>query len=102
MIVRILHEGQYDLPPEVLPRLRAIDDQLMESVAAGDKTEFEVRMNQILGLVRGEGKPLDAGVLRESDLVLPHADITLDEARKLFTQHAERATHTEGGEKRPY
>jgi hypothetical protein len=89
MIIRILHEGQYELPPEALSRLRAMDDQLMESVTVGDKRGFEERRDGMLALVRSEGTPLSAGVLRESDLVLPYADITLDEATKLYTQHVE-------------
>lgn len=89
MIIRMLHEGQYELSPEALSRLRALDDQLMKLVAAGDQKGFEERRDELVALVRSEGKPLRKEVLRESDLVLPHADITLDEARKLFTQHAE-------------
>ena len=40
----------------------------------------------MLMLVRSEGKVVADNVLRESELVLPHADITLAEARELFTQ----------------
>ncbi|MDA8344558.1 MAG: hypothetical protein M0Z66_03650 [Thermaerobacter sp.] len=88
MIVRILHEGQYELSAEALGRLRKLDDELMEAVAAGDEKAFAARRDALVGMVRSEGKVVGADVLRESDLVVPYADISLEEAQKLFTQHA--------------
>lgn len=88
MIVRVLHEGQYELPAEALGRLRRIDDQLMESLTAGDQQTFAERRDALVALVRSEGRPVAVDVLRESDLVLPHADITFEEARRLFTTEA--------------
>ena len=86
MIVRILHEGQYEVPPEALGQIRRIDDEMMASLVAGDEQWFAERRDRLLMLVRSEGKVVADNVLRESDLVLPHADITLAEARELFTQ----------------
>jgi hypothetical protein len=88
VIVRILHEGQYELGAEALGRLRKLDDQLMEAVSAGDGQQFVARRDALLGLVRSEGKVVQAEVLRESDLVVPPSDMTLEEAQRLFTQHA--------------
>ena len=88
MIARILHEGQYELPPTALTDLRRLDDELMERLTAGDEKGFAQRRDALLALVRAEGRMLPAEVLRESDLVLPPADITLEEARAYFTQHA--------------
>ncbi len=86
MIVRILHEGQYELSADALARLRKLDDELMEAVTSGSEATFAQRRDALVGLVRQEGKAVAADVLRESDLVLPPADITLAEARELFTQ----------------
>jgi hypothetical protein len=88
VIARILHEGQYELPPSALTDLRRLDDELMERLTAGDEQGFAQRRDALLALVRAEGRMLPAEVLRESDLVLPPADITLAEARAYFTQHA--------------
>jgi len=76
------------MPAEALARLRKIDDDLMESLTANDEPGFTERRDALLGVVRSEGKPVPDDVLRESDLVLPQADITLEEARQLFTRHA--------------
>ena len=39
----------------------------------------------MLELVRGEGRPLEADVLHESDLILPPPDLTFVEAGEHFT-----------------
>jgi hypothetical protein len=88
VIVRVLHEGQYELSSEALGRLRKLDDELMEAVSSGDEQVFAQRRDALIGLVRSEGKMVADDILRESDLVLPPSDITLAEARQLFTQHA--------------
>ncbi len=88
MIARILHEGQYELPGSALAHLRRLDDELMERLTADDEAGFSERRDALLALVRSEGRMLPPEALRESDLVLPPADLTLAEARTLFTQHA--------------
>jgi hypothetical protein len=37
VIVRILHEGQYEVPPEALGQIRRSDDEMMASLVAGDE-----------------------------------------------------------------
>jgi len=88
VIARILHEGQYELPPSALAHLRQMDDELMDRLTAGDEDGFCARRDALLALVRSEGRMLPDDALQESDLVLPPADLTLEEARRLFTQHA--------------
>lgn len=88
MIVRILHEGQYEVGAVALAELRRLDDELMDDLTRGDEAGFVARRDQILALVRSEGSMLGPEVLRESDLVLPPADLTLEEARSLFTEQA--------------
>ena len=84
MIVRILTEGQYDLPGSYIDELNAIDNDLVEVVAAEDEPEFGRVLKQMLDLVREKGSPVPIDELVESDLVLPEPDITLIEAEELF------------------
>ena len=84
MIVRILTEGQYDLPGGYIDELNAIDNELVEVVAAEDEAEFGRVLKQMLDLVREKGSPVPIEELVESDLVLPEPDITLIEAEELF------------------
>lgn len=84
MIVRILTEGQYNLPGAYIDDLNRIDNELVEVVAAENKAEFERVLKQMLDLVREKGSPVPLDELVESDLVLPEPDITLLEAEEMF------------------
>ena len=84
MIVRILTEGQYDLPGAFIDNLNAIDNELVEIVAAEDAEGFDRVLKQMLDLVREKGSPVPIEELVESDLVLPEPDITLLEAEEMF------------------
>lgn len=84
MIVRILTEGQYDLPGAFIDDLNAIDNELVEIVAAEDVEGFARVLKQMLDLVREKGSPVPIDELVESDLVLPEPDITLLEAEEMF------------------
>ena len=85
MIVRILTEGQYDLPGAQVDELNKLDNQLVEVVESEDSSEFDRLLNAMLDLVREKGKAVPADELVESDLVLPEPDLTLEEAGELFT-----------------
>ncbi len=85
MIVRILTEGQYNLPGAYLDELNEIDDQIVEVVEQGNQQEFERLLKRMLDLVREKGTEVPEDELVESDLVLPEPDITIEEAGELFT-----------------
>ena len=85
MIVRILTEGQFNLPGAFIDELNEIDNQLVEAVESENREEFEKFLKQMLDLVREKAKPVPDEEIVESDLVLPEPDITLEEAEELFT-----------------
>ena len=85
MIVRILTEGQFNLPGTHLDELNDIDNQLVEVVEQEDRAEFERMLKKLLDVVRDNGTPVPIDEIVESDLVLPEPDITLEEAAELFT-----------------
>jgi hypothetical protein len=85
MIVRILTEGQYNLPGAYIDDLNDIDNQLVEVVETKDQEGFDRLLKQMLDLVREKGSVLPVDELVESDLVLPEPDITLQEGQELFT-----------------
>jgi len=84
VIVRILGEGQYDLEGEALHELKVADARLFEAVAAADEAAYRARFQEVLSLVRGKGRRVPIDRLVESDLILPPAETTLQEARQLF------------------
>ena len=85
MIIRILTEGQFNLPGAHLDDLNDIDNQLVEVVENEDRAEFERLLKKMLDLVREKGTSVPMDEIVESDLVLPAPDITLEEAGELFT-----------------
>ncbi len=84
MIVRIPAEGQWQIPDPEFKALDAIDDRMVEAVAQEDTNEFAALLDELLAYVRAHGRPLPAEELRESDVILPAADATLDEVRELL------------------
>ena len=84
MIVRILTEGQYNLPGSYIDELNAIDNELVDVVADENEEAFASVLKRMLDLVREKGEPVPIEELVESDLVLPEPDITLVEAEEMF------------------
>lgn len=84
MIVRILGEGQFNLPGVVIDELNDIDNRMVEAVAAEDDVQFRSLLDEMFQLVRDRGQPLPLDELVESDLILPETDLTLDEAEHIF------------------
>ena len=86
MIIRILHEGQYEVEGPALQRVQELDDQIFKAVLDGDGSQYQELFSQAVQIVRQQGKPLSFEDLRPSELVLPAPDSTLDEVRSLFEQ----------------
>ena len=84
MIIRIMSEGQWDVPDEHLDALNALDDALEKAILAGDESAFRAEMTALLDAVRQQGDRVDDDSLEESDLILPPSDATLEEVRALL------------------
>ena len=82
MIVRIATESQYRLPDEDADRLRELDDELVEAIEQDDEERFQDIYDQMLGLVRTDGEPIEE--LVESDVIMPPPDLTFEEAKHGF------------------
>jgi hypothetical protein len=85
MVVRISGEGQYRLDDAQCDRLTALEHAVMDIVAAGQEDGFHEAYQQMLDFVRGNGEPLADDDLEGSNVILPPADISFQEAGKDFT-----------------
>jgi hypothetical protein len=85
VIVRITHEGQYELSDGSAAALNELDDQAVHACEAGDENEFRTAYARLLEFVRTNGRPVDADHLGGSDLILPRPDVTLEEASAEFS-----------------
>jgi hypothetical protein len=85
-IIRVLDRGQFVVDPETLRKLNAIDNSIvrkLESGSLGDQ-EFKTKVQQLSQLVTKKGKPLDPKMIVGSDIILPHSDLSIEEASKIF------------------
>ncbi len=85
MIVRILTEGQYEVSDDSTQRLADLDTDLIAAVHDSDEPRFHQLLSDLLGLVREHGSVLADDDLRQSEVMLPPADTTLQEARRDFS-----------------
>ncbi len=85
-IVRIMGHGQFTVDSRTLKRLNDIDNAIVEMVSTerSDDTEFKRKLTELSYLVIENGKPLDPHEIIRSDIILPSADLSIDEAKKLF------------------
>jgi hypothetical protein len=84
MIIRILGEGQYDVPDAHLEGLNTLDSRLQTAVEHDDQTGFTAALSDLLAAVRGVGTALPDSALTGSDLILPAADAGLHEVLALL------------------
>ena len=84
MIVRILTEGQLEVPDERLDHLNELDADVEAAVGSGDEAAFVQALAALLDAVRSGGSPLDPESLVDSDLILPPSDATIEEVRELL------------------
>ena len=85
MIVRILGEGQLDLPDSAAEELNQLDAALESAVERGDEAAFAPALAALVARVRQVGSPAEPGELRPSELIIPRQDASMDEVRKLLT-----------------
>jgi hypothetical protein len=85
VIIRILGEGQYDVADGEISGLNTLDDTLEQAVESGDEATFTEALAGLLTAVRGAGSPLPDESLEDSDLILPPADASIDEVRRMLT-----------------
>jgi hypothetical protein len=85
VIVRIATEDQYRLPNGDAGRLNELDNAAVAAVEAGDEARFRELFAQMIELVRRDGEPLGEDELEESDVIIPPADLTFEEAQAEFT-----------------
>jgi hypothetical protein len=84
MIVRILGEGQLEVPDDQLDVLNQLDGDVESAVQAGDEEAFASSLAALLEGVRRSGTALPEDTLHDSDLILPPSDATIAEVRELL------------------
>ncbi|HEY8200510.1 MAG TPA: hypothetical protein VII47_04070 [Actinomycetota bacterium] len=84
MIVRILGEGQLEVPDSALDGLNELDEALIRAIEAGDEAAFRRDLDALLERIHATGTPVADDYLGPSDLMIPAGDSTLEEVRSLL------------------
>jgi hypothetical protein len=84
VIVRILGEGQFRVGEDAATALTALDKDLDAAVRDDQQAAFTAALHAAVALVRTEGTPLEPDEIVTADYILPFADATVDEVRKLL------------------
>ena len=85
MIVRLMGEGQFRVAESEVDDLNGIDNAAAAALEVGDEAGFRLRLEELHEKVREVGEPLELADLSSSDLIVPPVDLSLDEARELFS-----------------
>lgn len=85
MIVRIATEGQYQLDDGAVERLNELDNAAVAAVDGGDEDQFHAVFEEMLDLVRRDGRRLGDDELEGSDVIVPPPDLSFVEAGGQFT-----------------
>jgi hypothetical protein len=85
MIVRISGEDQYRLDDSESAALETLESAVTAAEQIADESAFRAALTALLDFVRANGTVVGDDELETSDVILPPADVTLDEAVSEFS-----------------
>lgn len=85
MIIRIVGEGQYEVPSALFDELNSIDNKIVDLVSQDNEEEYKAELSKLIGMIKSSGKQLDDADIVESDIIVPPGDLTFEEAKDIFT-----------------
>lgn len=84
MIIRILGEGQFRLDDSLVQKINKIDNQIVDHVSKGKKTEYVQDLANLISTIKQLAEPVDPVEILPSDIIIPPSDLSFEEARKVF------------------
>ena len=85
MIVRIMGEGQYRLDDDVRARVNELDNAIVRAVDSDDEDAFHVAVEEMLDIIRAEGRRVSDNDIEASDVIVPPPDTSMAEAASDFS-----------------
>jgi predicted transcriptional regulator len=85
VIVRIATEDQFELSQSDYEKINDLDNAVVAAVEAGDEERYKTTFAELIDFVRSHGTEIADDDLRESDVIIPPSDTSLDEAKQEFT-----------------
>ena len=87
MIVRVFGDGQYRVPEDARATLADLDTKALAALETEDEAAFLASYAALIDHIHASGERLADDALEPSDLILPPADISIEEAHGMFTGH---------------
>ena len=84
MIVRIMGEGQFEVPDTLVDHLNQLDNAVLAALDSSDEADFRVSLAALLAAVRAGGTPVAHDQLVPSEATLPFEEATVDEVKALL------------------
>jgi phage regulator Rha-like protein len=78
-------EGQFEIEKKHVEELNKIDNNIVNIVNRGDEKTFKTEFRKLTDYARKNGKKLEDKTIKPSDIILPPADLTFEEAKKIFS-----------------
>lgn len=88
MIIRIVGEGQWNVPDDKLGALNEIDARVEHAVETANQTELTAALSDLVTMVRTEGAPIGDDVVTDSDLIVPDVSSTIEEITVWLSENA--------------
>jgi len=85
VIVRIFSDGQYQVPEDARATLTDLDAKALTALESEDDAAFLAAYADLIEHIHAAGERLADDALEPSDLILPPADISVEEAHGMFT-----------------
>ena len=86
MIVRILEEGQWDVPDSSMEKIEKLDDTLEDALNSGDEIAFKSSLDAIIVKIKELGTKVEDDRILPSDLMLPGGEYSLEETKQLLQE----------------
>jgi hypothetical protein len=85
VIVRIATEDQFEVSQSDYEKINDLDNAVVEAVEAGDEERYKKAFAELIDFVHAHGTEIADDDLRESDVIIPPSDTSLEEAKRDFT-----------------
>ncbi|AKB79269.1 hypothetical protein MSHOH_2786 [Methanosarcina horonobensis HB-1 = JCM 15518] len=85
MIIRIMGEGQYRASEALCDELNQIDNRIVALVAEGKTEEYRAELTKLISEIKERGEAVEAEEILESDIIVPPEDLSLEEAKDVFS-----------------
>jgi hypothetical protein len=87
IVVRVMDEGQFELPDAARAELEARDTRLLDALEADDQAAYSEELAGLLEFVRTNGSELALDIIKPSEFVLPNQEFSMAGVRDFLAEH---------------